>query len=74
MLTKETTLLEITQALSDLKYYIDVQPPPGIVVRATKVQKLAGYERASELLLAIKALIAAKRVNRRERPNAMLVG
>jgi hypothetical protein len=74
VLTKEITLLETTRALSDLKYYIDVQPAPGIAVRRTKVQELAGYERASELLLAAKALIATKGVNGRERPNAMLVG
>ena len=74
MLTKEITLLETTRALSDLKYYIDVQPAPGIAVRGAKVQELAGYERASELLLAAKALIATKGVNGRERPNAMLVG
>jgi hypothetical protein len=72
-LSKQITLLEMTQALSDLKYYIDVQPAPRIAVRKTKVQELAGYERASGLLVTAKALIATKGPDGLKCPNLMLV-
>ena len=67
------TLKEMAAAVSDLKYYIDVQVPPGMSVRGTPVKNLPGYNRASQLLDRAEAEIASGIVDSPNSPR-MVVG
>ena len=40
-----TTINQLYQSLQDLKYYIDTQPAPGLLLRGQLVKELPGYKK-----------------------------
>ncbi|HJO56539.1 MAG TPA: hypothetical protein QF423_07665 [Candidatus Scalindua sp.] len=46
----DTTINQLYQSLQDLKYYIDTQPAPGLLLHGQSVKELPGYKKAEDIL------------------------
>ena len=52
----DTTINQLYQSLQDLKYYIDTQPAPGLLLRGQLVKELPGYKKAEDILLVVETI------------------